>query len=101
MLSNAIFAIVVILSHYFLPGNALILSLFKGKLLDDKFLNVLTVILTSIILSLAINAVLALALGNPRVGLYNIRITTLILLIMSLVLYSAYFIRVKALWKLK
>jgi len=98
---NPVSALIVILAHYFLPGNALIMLLLGGRIVEDRVVNAITVILLSIIVSIAINAVMALALGNPIIASYDIRVTTPTLLAVSVLMYLGHIIRVKVLWRSK
>jgi len=98
---NPVSVLIVILAHYFLPGNALIMLLLGGRIVEDRIINAFTVILLSIIVSIAINAIMALALGNPIIASYDIRITTPALIVVSVLMYIGYIIRVKVLWRSK
>ena len=87
--------IAVIAAHYFIPGNAVIMFILKGKIIEDKTLNWVLIIPLSILISIAINGILALFLGNPTIGAYNVSITTPTLLGIGALFYILYFIRVK------
>ncbi len=91
--------VAVIAAHYFIPGNAIIMFAFKGKIIEDRALNIAFIIPLSVLISIAINGLLALFLGNPAVGAYDITITTPTLLGIGGIFYGLYFTRVRLIEK--
>jgi len=71
----------------------------KGKIVEDKTLNAALIVPLSVLISIAINGLLALFLGNPAVGAYDITFTTPILLVIGGIFYGLYFMRVRLIEK--